>query len=71
MVLLLCIQSSADQDTLEVSECGYRISDHAKRFYQERIRLVESEIFNVFEIEPLTGFEIRSLLIEQSAMYDF
>lgn len=47
----------------------FKISQHAYQFYQEFIAPHEQEMFNIFEVDPLSDYDLRAMLIDLAHDY--
>eukprot|EP00347_Sterkiella_histriomuscorum_P004823 403358953 len=74
LIIVMCIQSvSIDihgNSQKSSSSLNFKISNSAYNYYQERLQDYERELFNVVEMEPITSFDLRQILIDIAETYE-
>ena len=73
LILIMCLQSPLHSDlTLGAGTCSenFLISEHAQRYYAEHIRPIEETIFHQMEMEPLTSYDLRQMLLDLAEDYE-
>ena len=69
----MCLQSPLHSDmTLGGGMCSenFLISEHAQRYYKEHIRPIEETIFHQMEMEALTSYDLRQMLLDSAEDYE-
>lgn len=67
----MCLTSLATPKKYNQTQASrnFKISQHAFDFYRENIGPFETEVFNIYEIEPIGIFDLRQILIDQAKTY--
>ena len=57
--------------TIGAAMCSenFLIAEHAQRYYGEHIRPLEETIFHQMEMEPLTSYDLRQILLDSAEDY--
>lgn len=80
IILIICLQSSAKSLPIKgnisptssgkvLTQLNFSIAPQAYEYYLEVIGPFESDIFNIYEVEPLGDFDLRQMLIDQAIDY--
>ena len=72
LIIVTCLQTPLQSflnDNNTASE-NFKISDHAQSFYLEHMRTIEDQVFHTMEMEPLSAFDLRQILIDQAQEYE-
>ncbi|CDW76061.1 ph domain containing protein [Stylonychia lemnae] len=73
LIIIMCIQNQSIDNLTRFNyspNLQMKISDEAQQLYKERIAEYEREIFNVVEMEPITPFDLRQILIDLAEQYE-
>lgn len=62
LIIVSCIQTQTHSfgNDLNLASCdNFAISDHAQRYYMEKIKPQEANIFHLLDLEPMSEVDLR------------
>ncbi len=66
----MCLQSIRKSDNPDSSASpNFRISKNSFDFYKQKVCPIESDLFNIFEVDPLNALDLRQILIDLAKDY--
>jgi hypothetical protein len=70
MIVVTCLQAPIQGfNEHNGASDNFKIADHAQSYYLQHIRHIEDQVFHTMEMEPLSAFDLRQILIDQADAY--
>ncbi len=68
LVMILCLQTPLQAE--ESCSENFKISEHAQLYYQEHILPLEETLFHQMELESLTAYDLREMILDAAEDYE-